>query len=158
MQLEGIKCHFPCTQLLCRGPVVPHAAPVFFWGAVRLLQAFPHYTTESLLVILILTHLFTHLYVHISGPQAAEFLKKGTPHSSQSDRHPPWKSQSPWQWECEETDKTELDFSEVRARSRHLLSRHPHTLHSEIQQNLGGRNKTCQNQRVPGRVRLKVEI
>lgn len=121
--------------------------------------AFPHYTTESLLVILILTHQFTHLYVHISGPQAAEFLKKGTPHSSQSDRHPPWKSQSPWQWECEETDKTELDFSEVRARSRHLLSRHPHILHSQIhQENLGGRNKTCQNQRVPGRVRLNVEI
>lgn len=151
MQLEDIKCHFPGTQLLCRGPLVPHAAPVFLWGAVRLLEAFPHYTTESLLAIIILAHLVTHSYVHISDPQAAEFLKKGTPHSSQSDRHPPWKTQPIWQWECEEANKTEFDFSEVRAGSRHLLSRHPHTLQSEIQQeNLGGRDKTCQKQRGPG--------
>lgn len=147
MQLEDVKCHFPCTQLLCTGPLVPHAAPVFLWGAMRLLKAFPIITG----VILILTHVFTHSYVHISDPQAAEFLKKGTPHSSLSDRHPPGKTQPPWQWECEETDKTELDFSEVRARSRHLLSRHPYTLHLETQQeNLGGRNKTCQKQRGPG--------
>lgn len=76
MQLEDIKCHFPCTQLLCRGPLVPHAARVFLWAAVSLLEAFPHYIMEFLLVILILTHLFTHTYVHNSDPQAAEFLKK----------------------------------------------------------------------------------
>lgn len=56
--------------------MVPYAACVFLWAAVRLLEAFPHYIMEFLLVILILTHLFTHTYVHNSDPQAAEFLKK----------------------------------------------------------------------------------
>lgn len=118
MQLEDIKCHFPCAQRLCRGPLLLVCSSGVQWGSSRP----SHIISESLLVILILTHLFTHLYVHISDPQAAEFLKKGIPPSSQSDRHPPWKTESLWQWECEETDKTELDFSEVRARSRHLLS------------------------------------